>query len=244
MPIPTACPPLLPRAADEAPTRVAALADDHRAALQLVQRLSVDRRLQTGGALDQVLAARRWFAQDDADVLLIDRRCIDPELLEWVRWLARERPHCGILVVVEPGDESAALELLEAGAMGCVTRDTPGDALADAVVEVRRGASPLCPRLARRLLQRYRCLKGQETGPAQPCEAATDDGIRLSPREREVLGLIARGYAYAEMAGLLGLTVHTIQSHIKNLYGKLGVHSRSEAVFEASRAGLVPGWGA
>jgi len=61
----------------------------------------------------------------------------------------------------------------------------------------------------------------------------------LSPREQEVLALIARGFSYAEIARLQGLSVYTVQTHIKNLYGKLSVHSKSEAVFEATRMGLL-----
>ena len=61
----------------------------------------------------------------------------------------------------------------------------------------------------------------------------------LSAREQEVLRLIARGFSYAEIARLKNLSVHTVQSHIKNLYGKLAVHSKNEAVFEATRLGLL-----
>ena len=63
----------------------------------------------------------------------------------------------------------------------------------------------------------------------------------LTPRETEVLELIARGYSYAEIASLQKVTKHTVQGHIKNLYSKLAVHSRGEAVFEASRMGLLSG---
>ena len=62
----------------------------------------------------------------------------------------------------------------------------------------------------------------------------------LSPREQEVLALIARGFSYSEIARLQDVSVHTVQSHIKNLYAKLSVHSKSEAVFEATRMGLLP----
>ena len=72
-------------------------------------------------------------------------------------------------------------------------------------------------------------------------EAAAEEADRglLSVREHEVLTLIARGFSYAEIARLKGLSVHTVQTHIKNLYGKLAVHSKSEAVFEATRLGLL-----
>ena len=62
----------------------------------------------------------------------------------------------------------------------------------------------------------------------------------LSPREQEVLELIARGFSYTEIANLKNLSVHTIQTHIKSLYGKLEVHSKMEAVAEATRMGLLP----
>ena len=65
------------------------------------------------------------------------------------------------------------------------------------------------------------------------------DIAALTPRESDVLELVARGYAYAEIARLQGVSMHTVQSHIKNLYAKLAVHSRSEAVFEASHMGLL-----
>jgi DNA-binding CsgD family transcriptional regulator len=63
----------------------------------------------------------------------------------------------------------------------------------------------------------------------------------LTPREHEALDLIARGYTYGEIAGLLAVSVNTVQTHIKNTYAKLSVHSRSEAVFEAQRMGLLQG---
>ena len=75
-------------------------------------------------------------------------------------------------------------------------------------------------------------------GAARPLPAS--EQVLLSQREREVLERIARGFSYAEVARLLGLSVHTVQSHMKSLYAKLAVHSRSEAVFEASRMGLLP----
>ncbi len=64
----------------------------------------------------------------------------------------------------------------------------------------------------------------------------------LTPREQDVLALIARGFSYLEIARLKTLSVHTVQSHIKRIYSKLAVHSKSEAVFEATRMGLISGY--
>jgi DNA-binding NarL/FixJ family response regulator len=119
---------------------------------------------------------------------------------------------------------------------------------------MRAGASPISPMIARRVLSKYRFDQvNKENKPIAPVEyaqaainfIATEDSKAptkpgfLSPREQEVLALIARGFSYTEIARLQGLSVHTIQTHIKNLYAKLSVHSKSEAVFEATRMGLL-----
>jgi DNA-binding CsgD family transcriptional regulator len=72
-------------------------------------------------------------------------------------------------------------------------------------------------------------------------KSGANDGEKglLSRREQEVLELIARGFSYAEIARLQAVSVHTVQTHIKSLYSKLAVHSKSEAVFEATRMGLL-----
>ena len=90
------------------------------------------------------------------------------------------------------------------------------------------------------MLAKYRSLQTAGTPAAAVPQAAIDSTAPslLSAREHEVLTLIARGFSYAEIARLKGLSVHTVQTHIKNLYGKLAVHSKSEAVFEATRLGL------
>ncbi|MNV85820.1 Response regulator protein VraR [compost metagenome] len=93
--------------------------------------------------------------------------------------------------------------------------------------------------IARKLLLHVR--GGDAKPPASTASSAPDPAtaMMLTPRETEVLELISRGYSYGEIARLQGVTKHTVQGHIKNLYSKLAVHSRGEAVFEASRMGLL-----
>lgn len=104
------------------------------------------------------------------------------------------------------------------------------------IVGVKHGESPISPMIARKLLARLR-QRGTRAEP-QPMDLALPS-LELTPRESDVLELIARGYSYAEIARLQDISKHTVQSHIKNLYSKLAVHSRGEAVFEASRMGLL-----
>ena len=118
------------------------------------------------------------------------------------------------------------------------------------VLDMGAGASPIAPMTAGRVLSKYRSdradtavAESRRAGDAKLTEdgsaAATRPHSLLSAREQEVLSYISRGFSYAEIAGLQGLSMHTVQSHIKNLYAKLSVHSRSEAVFEATRMGLI-----
>ena len=99
--------------------------------------------------------------------------------------------------------------------------------------------------IARKVLSKY--ANSRAAAPAADSQlpaikaddAQTVAGSLLSPREQEVLSLISRGFSYSEIARLQSVTIHTVQTHIKNLYAKLSVHSKSEAVFEATRLGLL-----
>ncbi len=104
---------------------------------------------------------------------------------------------------------------------------------------MKAGASPISPMIARRVLAKYRAAAARPAVVAQTVPTPEDASL-LSGREQQVLELIARGFSYAEIARLQGVSVHTVQTHIKNLYSKLAVHSKNEAVFEATRLGLLP----
>lgn len=186
--------------------------------------------LSLSASFDHLRDARNWFLDATADVLLTDLALPDGHGLTLIRELHERQPSCDILVVSVFGDEESMLACVEAGAVGYIHKDsTPAD-VGQIIVDVKRGASPISPMIARKLLERLRIKFST---------AAQSKAVMLSPRESEVLELIARGYAYAEIARLQNVTIHTVQSHVKNLYAKLAVHSRSEAVFEATRMGLL-----
>jgi DNA-binding CsgD family transcriptional regulator len=96
--------------------------------------------------------------------------------------------------------------------------------------------------VARGLLARLRQIK--DSSDTMCVVRQPVDKMLLTPREAEVLDLLARGYTYAELAKLSHISLHTVQGHVKNIYGKLAVRSRAEAVFEASRLGLIASMGA
>lgn len=207
-------------------------------------------QLSLVASVGTVADARAWL--DDAahgvDVLLTDLGLPDGSGLEVIRHARLRQPACEALVISMFGDEDNVLASIEAGALGYIHKDASPADIAQSILEMKAGASPISPMVARRVLLKY--LKLQSNQPPAPAlrlltainkEADLEVLQLLSGREQEVLELIARGFSYAEIARLKAVTVHTVQTHIKNLYGKLAVHSKSEAVFEATRMGLLPG---
>ena len=100
------------------------------------------------------------------------------------------------------------------------------------IKELRAGGSPISPVIARQLLKRFK------SGAAAPHPKQSDEA-GLTVRESDVLSLIAKGFNFAEIARLLTISPHTVTTHVKKIYQKLAVHSRGEAVYEASKLGLI-----
>lgn len=177
------------------------------------------------------------------DVLLTDLGLPDGSGLELIRQVRLTHPACETLVISMFGDEDNVLSSIEAGALGYIHKDAAPDDIAQTILEMKAGGSPISPMIARRVLAKYAARQASEAAPLVPPPAAAPPPLEhppLSRREQEVLGLIARGFSYQEIANLQGVSVHTVQAHIKSLYSKLAVHSKMEAVFEATRMGMLP----
>jgi len=211
--------------------------------------------LQLVASVGTLADANAWLDHNarTVDVLLTDLGLPDGSGLDVIRHAIHLNPACEPLVISMFGDEDNVLASIEAGALGYIHKDSTPNDIAQTILDMRSGASPISPMIARRVLSKYqsdrrhgaRALEGatpsmpaikSETNAAH--DAVVERGL-LSPRELEVLDLIARGFSFAEIARLQSLSVHTVQSHVKNLYGKLSVHSKNEAVFEATRMGLL-----
>ncbi len=199
------------------------------------------------------LAEARAWLQDPAhavDVLLTDLGLPDGSGLDLIRHMMQVQPACEALVISMFGDEDNVLASIEAGALGYIHKDSAPENIAHTILEMKAGASPISPMIARRVLAKYRAAVAldreavararQQAASQLPGQAPSQEVPLLSGKEQQVLELISRGFSYAEIARLQSVSVHTVQTHIKNLYGKLAVHSKNEAVFEATRLGLLP----
>lgn len=162
------------------------------------------------------------------DVLLCDLGLPDGSGIDLIRASSSTHPDADIIVITIFAEQSKVLSSIKAGARGYLLKDENLDGCADRIREVRGGGSPISPIIARQLLRQL-----------APTAAIDEPDIALTPRETEVLNLLARGFSYGEIADILHLSAQTIGTHVKNLYRKLEVRSRAEAVFEASSRGII-----
>lgn len=179
--------------------------------------------------------AIRFLENNTVDVCLVDLGLPDASGLSVVRFAAGLPKPVHTLVVTVFGDETNVLAAIGAGASGYLLKDALTVSVAHEVESLLQGGSPLSPSVARLLLERLRV--------PLPVTAALPTSVMekvvLSARETEVLSLIARGCTYKEVSSALAISNVTVASHLKNTYQKLAVHSKNEAVYEASKMGLI-----
>jgi DNA-binding NarL/FixJ family response regulator len=183
-------------------------------------------------AVQDETSAQKTLARGKPDVLLVDLGLFDLNSINIIQYSARTYQTVGILVVTVHKDEQQILNCIEAGATGFIFKTSLDQEFVNAIYQLQNGGSPISPLIARMLLKRLRSptLKKPEICSKQ---------LKLSPRESEMLNFLAKGLSYIEIAYLLEISPHTVTTTVQRIYRKLTVHSRSEAVFEASRMGLI-----
>lgn len=218
------------------PATVALVEDDDEARKRLAASIEAQPSLRLSGAWRtgaEALAALRVSAPD---VLLVDIGLPDMSGLDIVREVAARHPACDILVVTIFGDEQTVIAALEAGARGYLVKGALTHDIAVDIGHLRNGGSPLSPVIARQVLKRLQARNVAARGARVDAE---DPEAALTAREAEILNTIARGFSYQETADLLKISVFTVHTHLKRIYRKLAVHSKTEAVFEADKRGLL-----
>jgi two-component system nitrate/nitrite response regulator NarL len=171
------------------------------------------------GALDAV-------RELEPDVALLDMRMPDLDGMQVLKALVREGLHTRVVFLSAHTDGGTVYAAVGAGACGYLSKDAPADAVCDAVAVVARGGTVLPPDV-------------QDGMAAEIRSRAGDERPLITPREQEVLELVADGCSAPEMAKRLHLSHGTVKSHLQNLYQRLGVSDRAAAVAEAMRRGLL-----
>lgn len=161
------------------------------------------------------------------DVVLMDINLPGMPGTECVRHLKAAVPGLPVLMLTVYDDSEQIFKSLMAGATGYLLKRTPRDKLLDAIREIHNGGAPMSRQVARRVVQFFHQV---DRKPEQPQPAPEVAG--LTERERELLAALAKGYAYKEIAERLHISFDTVRSHIRSIYEKLHVHSRTEATLK------------
>jgi DNA-binding NarL/FixJ family response regulator len=177
------------------------------------------------GSMEEALTKLEW---DPPDIALADIGLPGMSGIEGVRRLKTRYPSLQILMLTVYADNDHIFEAICAGASGYLLKDTPPTKLLDAIRELQDGGAPMSPEIARKVVQMF-----QRVAPPKETDS------QLSAREIDVLKLLADGHVYKTAANELSVSIDTIRFHIRNIYEKLHVHSKSEAVLKAFRNGIL-----
>ena len=219
----------------EKPVRVLLVDDDAHMRRVIAQELMSDQRTLLVAQATSVREGRKAIKQHEFDVMLVDLNLGDGEGFMLIDYMKSVRPTAEAIVISIMQNDEQVLHAFELGATGYLVKNSWFGSYPQAVLQVANGGASITPNLARRLLQRF-----DPSGAAAPHvqRRVEQETERLSQREKEVLRMVASGYTSAEIGNRLFISSLTVNTHIKNIYRKLQVRTRAQAVRFASLRGL------
>jgi DNA-binding NarL/FixJ family response regulator len=206
-----------PKPTTEMSIRVSIIEDDAALRKAILERLTGDPRFHIASDYASAEAAIKHLSQDAPDVVLSDINLPGMSGIDCVRNLKPLMPRTQFVMLTVYEDSERIFQALTAGATGYLVKRSSRAELLEAIVNVHRGESPMSSGIARKIVASF-----QRTEP--------NESDRLSPREKQVIELLAHGFLYKEIADQLQLSIPTVNGYIRSIYEKLQVHSRSQAV--------------
>jgi DNA-binding NarL/FixJ family response regulator len=209
------------------PIRVLVVDDHEVLSSSLALVVDAERDMESVGIARNLDEARSRVVKRAPDVVLLDRRLPDGDGIEAIAELRELRPESKVVVLTASDNDQVLVQAIEAGASGFLSKSRGIGEVIGAVRSAAAGEAVISGEMLSRLLPKL--TRGG--GPS----------VELTPREQDVLELLAEGKSNAAIADALFVSVHTVRNHVANLSSKLGAHSKLEALSIAVRRGLLPG---
>ncbi len=206
--------------------------DDTPTRTRLAEAVSAHPELEVVGQAGDFSGGLELLRSRAPDVLLVDLGLPDESGVRLIRVARELGGDTQAMVITVFADEKHVMEAIQAGARGYLLKDGSAAYVARSILQLVAGGSPMSAPIARYLLRYFQA-------PADAPETPAADAPRLTPREGEVLKLLAKGFTFDEIGGVLEISSHTVTTHVRHIYRKLEVSSRSQAVYEAANLGLL-----
>ncbi|MEI7947575.1 MAG: response regulator transcription factor [bacterium] len=203
----------------ETKTKIAIVEDGTVIRQGLERLLNRSKEFCCAGCYDCAEAALEGIAQNSPDVVLMDINLPGMNGVECVRQLKPRYPKLQIVMLTIYDNLEQVFEALSAGATGYLLKQTPPEALLEALRDVAQGGSPMSSQIARKVVQSFHVST-----------SSNNEVEKLSDREKNVLDLLAKGFLLKEIAEQMGLGYDTVRTYVRRIYEKLHVHSRAQAV--------------
>jgi DNA-binding NarL/FixJ family response regulator len=210
-----------------APIRVAIVEDDRATREGLGMLISGTPGYACVGTFSSVEEALRTL-KEAPDVMLLDIQLPGMSGSDGVRVFRERFPKLEVVMLTVLAEQEKVFESICNGACGYLLKETPPARLLEAISEAHAGGAPMSPEIARLVVALF-----QKTGPPEKFD------YQLTPQELRLLRLLAQGYSYQGASSQLNISVNTVRDHIRSIYDKLHVHSKSEAVSKALRNRLI-----
>ena len=184
-----------------------------------------------------VQQAKTVLEKQNFDLALIDLNLPDGSGIDVIKEISAKTPTTYCVVATIFDDDQHLFSALQAGAQGYLLKEQPKDQFIKNLNGLLHGEPPLSPPIARKILRHFQ--SAGQTPSIENTSTTKDKLVDLSAREQEILTLVAKGFKRNEIGPMLGISPHTVATHLKTIYSKLNVNSRAEATMEALRMGLV-----
>lgn len=224
------------------PLRVILVEEDASMRSVIAQELTADNRIDLIASVTSIRDAAQTIARYDFDVLLIDSD-IDKhkhgETKALIKHMKLRSKHVEIIVLSSDNDEFKALDAFENGATGYLVKNSWFGDFAQAILQVANGGAFISPHIARRMLEKFAHSDAKQSNITQLNDKFARVDTVLSNREKEILNLVSIGSTGPQIAHKLNIAAQTVSVHIKNIFHKLQVHTRAQAVMVARNQGLL-----